>query len=188
MATNIIITGVGGQGILTLTKVLANAALLAGYDVKSAETHGLAQRFGHIEVHLRFGDRIYSPLIQERDAHFIIALEMLEGARCAPYASPKTLTLIDEYMLTPTSVKMGARYPTKKEIEKLLGCKIIWTRAAKTVEEKTGNILGANIFMLGAVSKYLPIKERYLINSIKEIIKPKFVKLNLDLYKLGRRF
>ena len=96
---NIIITGVGGQGIVTLLQVIDEAAFIEGYDVKSSELHGLSQRGGSVEAHIRFGKKVFSPMVSDGGADLIIALEALEGLRESVKAGKQTKILINEYFL-----------------------------------------------------------------------------------------
>lgn len=150
---NIIVAGVGGQGALTLGTIIAEAALKQGYDVRTTELHGLAQRGGSIPIHIRFGEKMYTPLVLEGEADLIIALEPLEALRSAYLGSRnhKTTFLIDNYKMPPITVSaFGEKYPTMDEIVnhiKPFSGKIIVLEASKIVEKETGSILTSNIFL-----------------------------------------
>ena len=116
---NIVLTGVGGQGVLTLGMIIAEAALKQGYDVRTTELHGLAQRGGSIPIHVRFGEKMYTPLVFEGEANLIISLEPLEALRSSYFGSRqhKTIILIDNDPIVPLSCSvLGETYPPIKEI------------------------------------------------------------------------
>ncbi len=192
---NIVATGVGGQGILTLSNVIAEAALKQGYDVKTSELHGLAQRGGSIPCHIRFGKKIYSPLVLEGEANLIIGLEPLEALRCCYYGSKKygTIFLIDTHKIMPISVSvLGEKYPSINRITKLLkqfSKKVIILNASEKVKEKTGDVIATNIYMLGyAISKKLiPIKKEFVLEAIRKVIPKRYVEMNEEIFKLGMK-
>jgi indolepyruvate ferredoxin oxidoreductase beta subunit len=190
---NIVITGIGGQGVLTLANIINEAALKQGYDVKSSELHGLAQRGGSIPCHVRFGEKIYSPLVLEGKANLIIGLEPLEALRACYYGSKesKTVFLIDSYKAIPLSVYvLGQKYPSLKEIKRLLkpfSKKVIFLNASEIVKKETGNIIATNIYMLGYASskKLIPIKKKFLLDGIKEIVPRRYFEINKKIFELG---
>ena len=156
---NIIVNGVGGQGIITLLSLIDEAALIEGYDVKSSELHGLSQRGGSVETHIRFGKKINSPLIPNGDADLIISLEMLEGLRETIKAGKQTKFLINEFV-SPFQDSL-----TKEEIKKQLGVlknEIHFVAASNVCKEKLQNEVVSTVYLLGyAVNKKLmPISEK----------------------------
>ncbi len=159
---NIIITGVGGQGVISLAKIIAQAALSSGFDVKMSEIHGLAQRGGHLETHIRIGKKIYSPLISFQGADLIIAFEPLETLRCLHYISNKTQLVINVSKIIPISSYMDKKeYPELKEIIKQLKNftnKIFPIDATEKIEKIAKSTVPLNVFMLGLVchKKFLP--------------------------------
>jgi len=192
---NIIVAGVGGQGALTLATIIAEAAMKEGYDVRTTELHGLAQRGGSIPIHIRFGEKMYTPLVLEGEADLIIALEPLEALRTTYFGSKnhKTVFLIDNYKIPPITVSaFGEKYPTNDEIIshiKPFSNKTIIIDASKIVEKETGSILSSNIFILGyAISKGLiPIKEKFILESIRENVPEKYFELNKKVFDLGKK-
>ena len=187
---NIVLTGVGGQGLLTLQRVVCEAAMAQGYDVKASELHGLAQRGGHIECHIRVGKKVYSSLVRQGNADLIIALEPLEGLRALYYASKEKTTLIlNTYHVFPLSVFVeDMKYPS---IEKILDYakkftkKIVCLNGTEIVKRITGNILGTNIYMLGCADaeKIIPIKKKYFLKALKTEIKPKYFEMNKKIFE-----
>jgi len=189
---NIIISGVGGQGVLTLQNILAEAALLQGYDVKTSELHGLAQRGGGVSSHIRFGDRIYSPLVLQGGANLVFGFEPLEALRACYYASKerKTVFLINNYRILPLSaIVLKEIYPSNKEIKNILkrfSSKAIFLDASEAVKKETGDTVASNIFMLGYAAKdLLPIKKEFLLEGMRKVISEKYFELNKKVFDLG---
>ncbi len=190
---NIVISGIGGQGVLTLQNIIAEAALKQGYDVRTSELHGLSQRGGGISSHIRFGNKIYSPLVLEGGADLIISLEPLEALRACYYASKKnkTVFLINSEKILPISVTvLKEKYPSLKEIEKMLNgfsSKVITLDASEAVEKETGDVVTTNIFMLGYAcgKKLIPIKRELILETMKEVISEKYFELNKKVFELG---
>jgi indolepyruvate ferredoxin oxidoreductase beta subunit len=190
---NVVIAGTGGQGVLTLMRIIAESALNQGYDVKTSELHGLAQRGGPIPCHIRFGEKIYSPLVMEGEAHLIIALEPLEALRNSYYGSKenKTVFLVNNYSIIPLSVFITKEiYPSLDEIIETLrkfSTKVITLNASGTVKESVGSIMPTNIYMLGyAVAKGLiPLEKRFVLEGIEEIVPKKFLEDNKKVFELG---
>lgn len=192
---NIVITGIGGQGAITLANIIGEAALLQGYDVKISELHGLAQRGGTIQSHIRFGDKIYSSLVLKGEAHLIIGLELLETLRACNYGSKenKTIFLVDNCKIIPLSVSvLGEKYQTLKEIVKklkLFSKKVITLNASETVKKETGSTVSTNVFMLGYASskKLIPIKKKFLLEGIRKIVPEKYFEMNKKIFELGTK-
>jgi len=192
---NVIVTGVGGQGAMTLGTIIAEAALKQGYDVRTTEVHGLAQRGGSIPLHIRFGEKMYTALVLEGEANLIIALEPLEALRTTYFGSKKhkTVFLIDKYKLPPITVSvLGERYPSMENIVshiKPFADKIIIISASEVVKKETGSILASNIFILGyAISKgLLPLKEKIVLETIEEFVPKKYIELNKKVFELGMK-
>lgn len=191
---DIVITGVGGQGILTLQKIISEAAMMQGYDVKASELHGLAQRGGHIECHVRIGKKVYSSLVRQGNADLIIALEPLEGLRALYYASKqKTIFLLNTYHIYPLSIFIdNLKYPS---IQKILdhtrdfSKKIYCINATEIAKRKTGNMVATNIYMLGYANaeNLTPINKKYLLEALKTVIKPKFFEMNKKIFEIREK-
>ncbi|NIO45010.1 MAG: indolepyruvate oxidoreductase subunit beta [Candidatus Aenigmarchaeota archaeon] len=192
---NVIVTGVGGQGAMTLGTIIAEAALKQGYDVRTTEVHGLAQRGGSIPLHIRFGENMYTPLILEGEANLIIALEPLEALRTTYFGSKKhkTVFLIDKYKLPPITVSvLGEKYPRMENIVshiKPFAGRIIIINASEIVKKETGSIITSNIFILGyAISKgLLPLKEKFVLEAIEENVPKRYIELNKKVFEMGMK-
>jgi len=192
---NIVISGVGGQGIVTLTYIIGEAALKEGLDVKTSELHGLAQRYGHIECHAKFGDKIYSPLVMEGKADLVIGLEPLETLRACYYGSKenKTIFLLDSFKIVPLSVPLqNKKYPSLDSIAKSLkqfSRKVIVLKASEIVEKATGGTTMSNIYMLGYIcgSKLIPLKKKSLLFGIEETVPEEYIEINEKVFEAGCR-
>jgi indolepyruvate ferredoxin oxidoreductase beta subunit len=190
---NIIIAGVGGQGSITLMNIIAEAALKEGYDVKTSELHGLAQRGGSVPCHIRFGDKIYSPLVMQGEAHLIIAMEPIEALRACYFGSKenKTVFLVNNYRIIPLSVPiLKLKYPSLEEIKENLehfSSQVILLNAAEKVKKITGNIVMSNIYLLGyAIAKgLLPLKKENLLKAMEEIVPKKYFEENRKAFELA---
>ena len=193
---NVIVTGVGGLGAMTLGTIIAEAALKQGYDVRTTELHGLAQRGGSIPLHIRFGEKMYTPLILEGEANLIIALEPLEALRASYFGSKrqKTVFLIDNYKLPPITVSvLGEKYPSMEKIVnniKPFAGEIMVIDASNTVKKEIGNVITSNIFMIGyAVGKGLiPIKEKFILEAIEEIVPSRYMEMNKKVFEMGKKY
>lgn len=188
---NLIVTGIGGQGILTLGSIITEAALKQGYDVKQAELHGLSQRGGHVDIHIRLGEKIYSPLILSGKANLVIGLELLETLRVCSYSSRQnnTVILTDTYTIKPLLVK---KYPTIENTIKQLkqfSSRVITLDASKAAKKEINNAMFANVYLLGFASGagLVPIKKEFLIQAIKETVREKYLEDNLKIFELGSK-
>lgn len=181
---NIILTGVGGQGIVTLLSVIDQAAFIEEYEVRSSELHGLSQRGGSVEAHVRFGKKVYSPMVANGNADLIIALELLEGLRESAKADKQTKILINDYFLT----FIGS--PSKEDIIKQLqGLKKNFdlVPASENCKNKLQNEIVCTLYMLGyAVGKnFIPLKKESVLRAIKNVIPQKYLDLNINAFELG---
>ncbi len=183
---NIVISGIGGQGVISLANVIEEAALIDGYEVMGSELHGLAMRFGPLECHVRFGKNIYSPLVSRGEADLIFSLELLESLRVAHFANKNTKFFINENQIKPTSVYFGKyEYPTIEEVKRKLmkiSDHLFFVDASKKV--KNFGEVYSNIYLLGFSRDYLPLSENAILNSIKKL--PNF-EVNKIVYELGKK-
>jgi len=187
---NIIITGVGGQGVIMAGNIIGEAALTSGYDVKKTDTLGMAQRGGSVISHLRIADKIFSPLIKQGEADILLAFEKLEAARWSHYLKPSGIAIINNQALPPLSVSLGNEcYPDDEEI---IGIVRQQTENLYIVEgickaEELGNIKTLNIFMLGCLSYFISFNGDVWRDCITESLPSKVVDLNLSAFKAGMR-
>lgn len=182
-----LIVGTGGQGQITLLQVLAEAALIEGYDVRTSELHGLSQRGGSVEVHIRLGNEIYSPLISQGKADLILGLEMQECLNALYYANSKTTFLINKYIVPIPLQKPIPENQISKTLEKF-SKNLILVPAAEICQKEFGTNVVAGIYLLSmAVFKNLiPIKPNPILKAIKKIIPGKYLEMNLKAFKLAK--
>jgi len=189
MKLNVLLVGVGGQGILTSAAILARAALKAGVNVITAETHGMAQRGGSVEVHVRFGN-VKAPLIPLGSADVMIALELVEALRYTHYLNENSTIILNTREIIPPSVTVGtAEYPSIDEIINRLKeiTEKIYVVEASSVAEKIGSIQSTNVVVLGMLSKILDLPFGYekLEEAVKEVLPEKLHEVNLKALKAG---
>ncbi len=185
MVKSIKIVGVGGQGTILLAKLLTLALVDAGYDVKMSEIHGMSQRGGNVSSEIRFGKKVYSPVIEKGSADVLVSLEQMEAARNINYLKKEGILIVNNYQIHSMVTLSGkVRYP-KNIIEEL-------TKQVKTYQvegTKTAIELGfdkvMNVIMLGAAVKALELEHLNFEKIIKENVKEKFIDLNLLAYKTG---
>ena len=182
-----LIVGTGGQGQLTLLQVLAEAALSEGYEIRTSELHGLSQRGGQVEVHLRFGKKIYSPLVLPQKADLILGLEMQEALRAYPYANSKTKFLVNEKIIPIPLVKNLTKKEILKNLKKISE-NIILVPASEICKKELGKEIVAGIYLIsfGAFGGAIALKPSSILDSIKKIIPAKYLKLNLQAFELAR--
>ncbi len=189
---NVLVVGVGGQGVLRLSDIISTAALLQGYQVKKSEVHGMAQRGGSVNSHIRYGKVVAGPLIPKGEADLIIALEPLEGYRYLEYLSPDGVIVLDQDRILPPAVYLGEmRYPNVEEaLKEVLGDRALIIPATKIAVSDVGNYRTQNVVMLGASLKYLDLE----LDNVKKAIslvfsgKEKVIKQNFLALELGMRY
>ena len=189
--TDILMAGVGGQGTILAGNILAQVGLKLGYDVKKSEVHGMAQRGGTVESHVRWGEKVYAPLIEEGHADYLLGFEMLEAARWPIHLQEGSIALLNRYRIPPPSVNLGkAKYPSEKEVESILkaaGGRVIWVDGTGTAE-KLGNPAAAGVVLLGVLSKMLGGAEEVWLDVIGSLVPGKFLELNEKAFLAGREF
>ncbi len=187
MTSNIMIVGVGGQGSLLASKLLGHLLLKHGYDVKVSEVHGMSQRGGSVVTYVRYGDKVYSPVIDKGEADFIVSFELLEAARWTEYLKNDGRIIVNTQQIDPLPVIMGsASYPS--EIVSKMRDKNIEVDAIDCLSLATnaGSVKAVNIVLMGRLSKYFDFTESDWKEAIKECVPQKFVELNLKAFDLGR--
>jgi indolepyruvate ferredoxin oxidoreductase beta subunit len=184
---NMLIVGTGGQGQITLLRILAEAALSEGKEIKTSELHGLSQRGGSVEVHLRFGKKIYSPLVFQGKADFILGLEMQECLKACYFANPKTTFLINKYIV-PIPFQKPLSENEILNFFKKFSKKIMLIEAVNICQKEFGSSVVAGIYLLSLASfkKLIPLKPTSIRKAIKKIIPEKYLELNLKTFKLAK--
>jgi indolepyruvate ferredoxin oxidoreductase beta subunit len=183
---NVLLTGVGGQGVVLASYVLSHAALAEGYDVRQSEVHGMSQRGGSVTSHFRFGDKIWSPLVSPGTADILMAFEALEGLRYVHWLKPGGLLVYNNIRINPSPVSAGlATYPA--DINALI--KAAWPHTqcvdANALAAQAGTVKAANVAMLGAISPALPFAPETWEAVIRRAVPPKTVEVNLQAFRLG---
>ncbi len=183
---NIWLVGVGGQGTILASKILSEGLIEAGYDVKMSEIHGMSQRGGNVSTQVRFGEKVYSPIIGKGEADLIVAFEKMEALRWADYIKEGGNMVINDYEIPSAPIQMGvAKYP--ENILEELSSKInIRVFKAAEIAERVGNIKTMNIVLLGALVKSIDLPDIDWEKIIKNNVKSSFVDLNIKAFKEGQ--
>ena len=184
--TNVIICGTGGQGILLASEVLCAAARHAGHDVKKSEVHGMAQRGGSVSSHVRFGEEVFSPLVEKGRADLVLAMEKMESLRWAPYLAPHGRIVACDLRINPMTVNTGsAEYPDVDAIIEKEHLPVTLIPAVE-IAESLGDLRVVNVVLLGAASPHLPIDIAHWKKAIAERVPAKALEVNLEAFGKGR--
>ncbi len=187
--TNVLIVGVGGQGVLLAGTLLSKIALDAGLDVKQSEVHGMSQRGGSVSSHVRFGERVYSSLIEDGTVDVLLAFEKLEALRSGhTIRKKKGVVLVNDQRIDPSPVAIGlAEYPEDRIVPELeaQADKVIMVDGLG-LAEKAGFPGAVNVVLLGAASHFLPFTDEQWTETIRSTVKEKYVDINLKAFELGR--
>ena len=183
---NVMIVGVGGQGSLLASKLLGRLLLNKGYDIKVSEVHGMSQRGGSVVTYVRFGDKVYSPVIDKGQADFILSFELLEAARWTEYLKPGGKIITNTQKINPMPVSIcAAEYPENLD-EKMKKAGIdLDAIDALTLAEQAGSSKAVNLVLMGRLSKYFDIPEEEWMQAIEASVPPKFLEMNKIAFKLG---
>ncbi|HCF49042.1 MAG TPA: indolepyruvate oxidoreductase subunit beta [Syntrophomonas sp.] len=184
--TNVLIVGVGGQGTLLTSRILADVAVQMGFDVKVSEIHGMAQRGGSVVSEVRYGEKVYSPIIKKGDADILLAFEKIEAARWLDYLKPDGRVIINNERIDPLPVMSGkVKYPDDiVERIKALAPNTLVVDATKTAIA-CGNVKAANVVLLGVLTAaiHLPVNE--VEQAIKHTVPAKALEVNLKAFQAG---
>ena len=187
MTKNIMIVGVGGQGSLLTSKLLGHLLLTEGYDVKVSEVHGMSQRGGSVVTYVRFGDKVYSPIIDKGQADFIVSFEKLEAARYVEYLKPDGRIVTNTQEVDPIPVITGAMEYPADLVEKMESLGIaVDAMDCLSLADQAGSSKAVNIVLMGRLSKYFDIPEEKWQQAIADCVPEKFVDVNLKAFALGR--
>jgi indolepyruvate ferredoxin oxidoreductase, beta subunit len=189
MKLDIVFSGVGGQGVVVLSDIYCEAAILEGFDVAKAEIHGMAQRGGSIVAYARIGTKVESPLIETGKADAIVGFEILETVRALPMLKTNGTVIVNMKYIPPNCMVAGAKPKKSEDLMALLRAKaLVHEVDGVGIAEKLGNMLVVNTILLGALSALpeIPVKRESFEQAIAGKLKEKYIKLNLEAFQLGR--
>ncbi|MDY4977031.1 MAG: indolepyruvate oxidoreductase subunit beta [Clostridia bacterium] len=184
--TSIMIVGVGGQGTLLASRLLGNTAVSAGYDVKVSEVHGMSQRGGSVVTYVRYGDQVYSPIVEKGGADVILAFEELEAYRWIEYLKPEGTLIVNTQQKDPMPVITGAmEYP--KNILQTLRDKGIHTVTVDALEKarQAGTVKAVNVVLMGVFAAHSPMKREQFEAALTATVPQKFLEVNQKAFALG---
>lgn len=184
--TNVLIVGVGGQGTLLTSRILADVAVQMGFDVKVSEIHGMAQRGGSVVSEVRYGDKVYSPIIKKGDADILLAFEKIEAARWLDYLKPEGRVIISNERIDPLPVMSGkAKYPDDivDRIQALIPDTLVVDAASTAIA--CGNVKAANVVLLGVLTAAIHLPVHEVEKAIEHVVPAKALDVNLQAFKAG---
>ncbi len=184
--TSILIVGVGGQGTLLASRLLGGAMMDQGYDVKVSEVHGMSQRGGSVETYVRYGDKVYSPLISLGEADILLAFEQLEAARFLPYLKAGGRVVVNTQKMDPMPVVAGNMQYPDGLMEKIRaqGADVLAIDAL-SLAEQAGSAKAVNVVLIGALAKRLDTDKEIWLRTIEKTVPPKFIEMNKKAFELG---
>lgn len=182
---NIMIVGVGGQGTLLASRILGNAVINAGFDVKVSEVHGMSQRGGSVVTYVKYGEEVHSPIIDKGSADIILAFEELEAYRALPYLKKGGRMIVNTQQINPMPVIIGAAEYPDNICEKLQSVCDITTVDAAALAKEAGSIKAVNVVLIGVMAASTDIPYEEWIETIRSTVPPKFVELNIRSFDLG---
>ena len=185
--TNILVAGVGGQGVILASDIMSEVFMEAGYDVKKSEVHGMAMRGGIVTSHFRFGQKVYSPLIKEGEVDILFAFEQLEGLRWINHLRANGKIVMNDHTINPPAVNLGEmEYP--KGIPEIVRSRIknFYLVKGTEIALELGDVRAANVVLLGAISKFFEVNGDLWLKTILNSLPPKVHELNRKAFSAGR--
>lgn len=184
--TSIMIVGVGGQGSLLASRLLGNLFVNAGHDVKVSEVHGMSQRGGSVVTYVRFGEKVYSPVIDKGQADFIVSFELLEAARWTEYLKPGGKLITNTQQINPMPVIIGSTEYPASLVEKMQNAGIdLDAIDALSLAEQAGTSKAVNLVLMGRLSKYFDFSKEEWLQTIEGCVPAKFLEINKKAFSLG---
>ena len=182
-----LLVGVGGQGSLLASRLLGNVLLAQGYDVKVSEVHGMSQRGGSVVTYVKYGDKVYSPVVEKGEADAVISFEMLEAARCLPYLKKGGHLITSTQQIDPMPVITGAaQYPEDLAGKiKAAGVDLVAVDAL-ALAEQAGTAKASNVVLMGVFASLTDFPEELWQSALEQCVPPKFLELNKKAFALGR--
>jgi len=183
---NVMIVGVGGQGSLLASKLLGRLLLSKGYDIKVSEVHGMSQRGGSVVTYVRFGDKVYSPVIDKGQADYIVSFELLEAARWTEFLKPGGKIITNTQQVNPMPVIIGAAAYPENLLEKMRAAGLdVDALDALSMAEEAGSSKAVNLVLMGRLSKYFDIPAEEWLSAIEASVPAKFLEMNKKAFNLG---
>ncbi len=183
---NVMIVGVGGQGSLLASKLLGRLLLTKGYDIKVSEVHGMSQRGGSVVTYVRFGDKVYSPVIDKGEADYIVSFELLEAARWTEFLKPGGKIITNTQQINPMPVITGAAEYPENLVEKMRQAGLdVDAIDALSLAEQAGSSKAVNLVLMGRLSKYFDFTEEEWLAAIEASVPAKFLEMNKKAFALG---
>lgn len=185
MSNSIKFVGVGGQGTILAAKIMCTVLINAGYDVKMSEIHGMSQRNGSVSSEVRYGDKVYSPVIEKGSADILVSFEQMEASRNINYLKKDGILIANNHKIN-SMITLNGKIPYPENIFEAIGEKVkMYVLEAQQFANELGNIKVVNLIMLGALSKILVSKSLNWEEAIKDSVKPQFLEINLKAFKIG---
>ena len=182
---NIMVVGVGGQGTLLTSRIIGKTALAAGYDVKLSEVHGMAQRGGSVVTFVRFGERVYEPVVEEGEVDLLVSFERLEALRYAHYLKKGGVMIVNDTRIDPMTVVIGAKSYPEDIIERLSGEHTVYSVDGAAIAKELGNSKVLNTVVLGLAAKHIGFEEQDWLEVLGATVPPKTVEINTRAFKRG---
>jgi len=184
---SILLAGVGGQGVLRASDVICQALLEAGFDTKKSEVHGMAQRGGCVTSHVRYGQKVYSPLARKGDVQILLSFEKIETLRYLDFLNPSGIIIMNEEEVYPPAVNLGIMEYPKDILQQLKGSfKDVLVVNAPVLALQAGNLKAVNTVMLGVVSRFLDVSESIWENVLRKSFPEKLIGINVEAFRLGK--
>jgi len=184
--TSLMIVGVGGQGTLLASKLLGRLLVSEGYDVKVSEVHGMSQRGGSVVTYVRFGEKVYSPIVERGEADYIISFEKAEAARWLPFLKKGGKMIVNTQQIDPMPVIIGAAEYPENVIEEMIALGVdIAAIDALTPALEAGSAKAVNIVLMGRLARHFDIPREKWTAAIEQSVAPKFVEMNEKAFALG---
>ena len=184
---NVMIVGVGGQGSLLASKLLGRLLLSKGYDIKVSEVHGMSQRGGSVVTYVRYGDKVYSPVIDKGEADYIVSFELLEAARWTEFLKPGGKIVVNTQQINPMPVIIGAAEYPQNLLEKMAAAGLdVDALDALSLAEQAGSPKAVNIVLMGHLSRYFDFTEEEWLEALEQSVAPKFLEMNKKAFTMGR--
>ncbi len=185
-ATSILLAGVGGQGIIRASDILSSVLMNAGWDVKKSEVHGMAQRGGSVTSHVRYGEKVFSPVAGKGEVTFFVSFELLESLRYIDYLNHNCKVFLNDYRLPPPAVNLGVM-PYPNRIDALLKAHFRYVEVinARLLAHKVGNVKTENMVLVGCLAPYLPVKHETWIDVLTQHFAPAIRDINVQAFNAG---